>query len=55
MEVNFLEIVHWNLLKFLGHVTIIHMHLPIKKVFKWMHGFQVMQKINLCSMYFCFL
>lgn len=32
MEVGFLEIVHWNLMKLLGHTTIIHMHLPIKTI-----------------------
>ena len=39
MEVNFLETVYWNLLKLLVHVTIIHMHLPMKQLFKWMHNY----------------
>jgi len=38
--------------KLLEHVTIIHMHLPLKQLGKWMHGFQVMGKTNFCSMYF---
>ena len=39
MEVNFLEIMHWNWLKLLGHVTMIHMHLPMKQDFKWMQEY----------------
>ena len=39
MEVDFFETVHWNLLRLLGHVTIIHMHLPMKQIFKWMYGY----------------
>jgi len=38
-EANLLETVLWNWLKLLGHVTIIHMHLPMKQVFKWIHGY----------------
>jgi len=34
MEANFLETIHWNFLKFLGHANIIHMHLPMKQRFK---------------------
>jgi len=52
MEINFLETMHWNSLKLLEHVTIIHMHLPVKHLGQWMHGCQVMEKTNLCSMYF---
>jgi len=53
MKVDFLETMHWNFLKFLENVTIIHMHLPLKKVGKWMHGFQVMEKkqISLCILF----
>ena len=55
MEADFLETVHWNWLKLLGHVAIIPIQLPIKQFFKWMHGFQVREKTNFCSMYFCFM
>ena len=44
MKADFLEIVHWNWLKLLGHVAIIPIQLPIKKSFKWMYGFQVREK-----------
>jgi hypothetical protein len=37
MEADFLETVHWNLLKLLEHVTIIYMHRSIKQICKWMH------------------
>ena len=46
MEANFLETMHWNLLKFLGHVTIIHMHLPMKQNFKWMYRYQENSKMD---------
>ena len=52
MEVNFSNNVHRNLLKLLGHVTIIHMHLPLKQLGKWMYDFQDMPKIIFCSVYF---
>ena len=55
MVANFLVTVHWNLLKLIEHVTIIHMHPPLKQLGKSMHGFQVMEKTNLCSMCFCIL
>jgi len=55
MEVDFLKNVHWNLMKSVEHVTIIHMHFQLKQLHKWVHGFQVMEKINVCFMYFCFL
>jgi len=54
MQVDFMETVHWNLLKLLEHVTIIHVHLPLKWIDKWMHGFQFMERTNFCSMYFNF-
>ena len=40
MEVDFLETVQWNFLKLLGHVTIIHIHLPMKHIFQWMHRYR---------------
>lgn len=55
MEVDFLEPMHYNLLKLLGHFIIIHMHLPLKQLGKQMHGFQNMIKLVFCSIYFCFL
>jgi len=46
MEANLLETMHWNLLKFLGHVTVIHMtYLPMKQHFKWMHGYRENEKM----------
>ena len=54
MEVDFLETVHWNWLKLLGNVDIIPIQLPIEQFFIWMYGFQVREKTNFCSMYFCF-
>ena len=45
-EADFLETVHWNWLKLLGHVAIIPIQFPIKWFFKWMHGFQVRAKTN---------
>lgn len=40
MDADLLEIVYWNLMKFLGDFTIILMHILIKQCFKWMHGYQ---------------
>lgn len=34
MEAHFSKSVHKNLLKFLENVTIIHMHIPMKKLEK---------------------
>ncbi len=45
MKVDFLKIVQWNGLKFLGHVTIIHVHLPMKQSSKWMHEYGENSKI----------
>ena len=45
MEVIFLETVHYNLPKFIGYVTIISMHLPMKQLFKWMHEYRENSKI----------
>ena len=55
MGANFLETLHWNLLKLLKHVTIIHMRPTLKQIGKWIHGFDVIAKKKLCSMYFCIL
>jgi len=44
MEAGFLETVHRNWLKLLGHVSIIPVQFPVKRFFKWMHGFQVREK-----------
>ena len=55
MEADFSQTVHWNLLKLLEHVTIINMNLPLKEIGKWMHGFQVTEKTNFFSTYFCIL
>jgi len=33
-------------LKLLGHVSVIPVQFPIKRFFKWMHGFQVRAKTN---------
>jgi len=46
MEADFLEIVHQNWLKLLRHVSITLLQFPIKRFFKWMHGFQVRAKTN---------
>ena len=46
MEANFLETVHRNWLKLLRHVSITLVQFPIKRFFKWMHGFQVRAKTN---------
>lgn len=46
MEANFLETVHQNWLKLLRHVAITPVQFPIKRFFKWMHGFQVMEETN---------
>jgi len=54
MEVDFLETMHRNWLKLLRHVTIILVQLPIKRFCNWMHGFQVMEKTNFSTRYFCF-
>ena len=40
MEANSLETVHWNFLKFLGNVTVIHLNLPRKHMFKWMYVYR---------------
>ena len=37
--------VHWNFLKYLWHVTIIHMHLPMKQLLKWMHKYRENEKM----------
>ena len=44
MEVDSLETVHRNGMKLLEHVSILPMQFPVKQLFKWMHGFQVMEK-----------
>ena len=44
MEANFLETMHWNFLKLIKHVTIIHMHLPLKHLSKWMLVFKLWKK-----------
>jgi len=46
MEADFLETVHRNFMKLLRHVVIKLVQFPIKRFFKWMHGFQVMAKTN---------
>jgi len=46
MEADFLETVHRNWLKLLTHVAISLVQFPIKRFFKWMHGFQVRAKTN---------
>jgi len=45
MEAYLLETVPWNLLKLLGHVTIIHMHLVMKQPFNCMHGYRENEKM----------
>lgn len=52
---QFLENCAMEIAEILEHVIIIHMHLLLKDIGKWIHGFQVMTKINFFSMYFCFL
>jgi len=46
MEVGFLETMHQNWLKLLGHVSIIPVQFLVKQFFKWMHGFHVRAKTN---------
>ena len=46
MEADFLETVHRNGLKLLGHVAIIPIQFLVKRFIKWMHGFQVRAKTN---------
>jgi len=46
MEVDFLETVHQNGLKFLRRVSIVPIQFLVKYIFKWMHGFQVRAKTN---------
>lgn len=45
MEVDFSKTVLWNFLKFVGHVTIIHMNLPMNHICKSMHKYQENSKM----------